>query len=253
MDFTHTVYQHLLSALQTQTYNLQAFETFLQNPSQRVVILRHDIDKLPENALEVAKLEHVMGVAASYYFRSVPVSFDEQIIKQVADLGHEIGYHYEDLSLAGGDPQKAIRHFEEQLIRFRRIYPVKTICMHGSPLSRHDNRDLWKHYDYRDFDIIGEPYFDVDFRRVFYISDTGRKWNNEAASVRDRVDSGFDIIIQNTAHLTALAAQAALPDQLMINVHPQRWNDFGARWISELLGQNIKNVVKAGLIRIRSG
>ena len=125
--------------------------------------------------------------------------------------------------------------------------------MHGSPLSRHDNWDLWKHYDYRDFGIIGEPYFDVDFGQVFYISDTGRKWNNETSSVRDRVDSGFDIIIKDTAHLMALAEKRGLPDQLMINVHPQRWNDFGARWIKELVGQNIKNVVKAGLIRFRSG
>ena len=181
----------------------------------------------------------------------MPAVFNEQIIKQVADLGHEIGYHYEDMSLVGGDPDKAIRHFEKQLIRFRQIYPVKTICMHGSPLSKYDNRDLWKHYDYRAFDIIGEPYFDVDYNEVFYITDTGRKWNNEGVSVRDRVESGFDIKIKNTFHLITLLKQGILPDRLMINAHPHRWFDFGMGWIKELLGQNIKNVAKKFIVKFR--
>ena len=37
----------------------------------------------------------------------------------------------------------AICDFERNLRRFRKLYPVKTICMHGSPLSKWDNRDLW--------------------------------------------------------------------------------------------------------------
>ena len=60
------------------------------------------------------------------------------------------------------------------------LSPVKTICMHGSPLSKWDNRDLWKRYNYRDFGIIAEPYFDLDFDEVFYITDTGRSWNKSA-------------------------------------------------------------------------
>jgi hypothetical protein len=42
-------------------------------------------------------------------------------------------------------------------------------------------------YDYRDFAIIAEPYFDVDYDEVFYISDTGRSWNHSSASIRDKV------------------------------------------------------------------
>ena len=183
----------------------------------------------------------------------MPVSFDEKVIEQIGILGHEIGYHYEDLSIAKGDPEKAIRYFEEQLDRFRRFYPVKTICMHGSPLSRYDNRDLWKHFNYRDFGIIGEPYFDVDFGQVFYISDTGRKWNNERASVRDKVEGGFDIRIKNTFHLIELAEKGALPEKVMLTVHPQRWFDFGFGWVKEFVGQNVKNVVKSLLVKVKNG
>ena len=77
--------------------------------------------------------------------------------------------------------------FESNLDYFRTFYPVKTICMHGSPASKWDNRDLWNNYSYRDFGIIAEPYFDLDFTNVLYLTDTGRKWNGERSSVRDKV------------------------------------------------------------------
>ena len=102
-------------------------------------------------------------------------------------MGHEVGYHYEDMSICGGDAQKAIAHFKDQLEYFRQFYPVKTICMHGAPRSKFDGRDLWKQYDYHDFGIIGEPYFDVDFSKVFYLTDTGRRWDGFNVSVRDKV------------------------------------------------------------------
>ncbi|MDZ7760810.1 MAG: hypothetical protein U5L00_11205 [Desulfovermiculus sp.] len=85
------------------------------------------------------------------------------------------------------DLSKAMAHFKTRPAQFRHIYPVSTICMHGSPLSRHDNRDLWKTYDYRDFGIIGEPYFDVDFGQVLYLTDTGWRWDGSSVSIRDKV------------------------------------------------------------------
>ncbi len=123
--------------------------------------------------------------------------------------------------------------------------------MHGSPLSKWDNRLLWEYYDYRDVGIIGEPYLDVDYSNVFYITDTGRKWNNTTSSIRDNVDSPFNIPITNTSHLIELARQDNLPDKIMLNVHPQRWHDRPLPWLKELVWQNTKNVVKAGLRKIR--
>ena len=64
-------------------------------------------------------------------------------------MGHEIGYHYEDLAMAKGNYEKAILSFEQNLAKLRHIVPVETICMHGSPLSKFDNRKIWEKYDYR--------------------------------------------------------------------------------------------------------
>ena len=186
MDFTLKTYTRLLNILKSKGYLFQAFEGIIEeNQAVKTIVLRHDVDRLPGNALIIAKIENEFGIKVSYYFRIVKESYDESIIRQIADLGHEIGYHYEDLSLYRGNYKLSIINFELNLEKFRKIYPVKTICMHGSPLSKWDNRDLWKKYNYRDFGIIAEPYFDIDFSDVLYLTDTGRRWDGSDVSVRD--------------------------------------------------------------------
>ncbi len=98
MDFTLSSYKQIISTLQAQSFFFQTFEGFIQNPKEKVLILRHDVDRLPENALTMARMENEVGVKGSYYFGMVKESFDEDIIKQIAEMGHEIGYHYENLS-----------------------------------------------------------------------------------------------------------------------------------------------------------
>ena len=124
--------------------------------------------------------------------------------------------------------------------------------MHGSPLSRINNLDLWRTHDYKALGIIGEPYLDVDFTKVFYLTDTGRRWNHVGASIRDRVDSGFNIQVKSTEHLIELAREGRLPERIMINTHPQRWEDPGVLWVKELVWQNVKNLVKWGLVKLKS-
>jgi len=275
MDFTLTKYQELLSALLGQGYSFQTLEQFINNPLEKVVVLRHDVDRLPGNALKMARLEHGMGIQATYYFRSVSESFDPKIMEGIAGMGHEIGYHYENVESvvsdhwSVGEKQSAWRKavsvkrkvereniidlgyedFCRNLDRFRKKFDVQTICMHGSPLSSYDNRLIWEKYDYKKLGIIAEPYFDIDYKKVFYITDTGRKWNDKISSVRDRVESGLDIPIKNTKHLIEMVCQNNLPAKIMINVHPQRWHDHAWPWVKELVGQNVKNVVKKFIVR----
>jgi len=245
---------------------IQILVTFIENSykSSASLLLRHDVDRIPQNALKMAKLEASIGVKSIYFFRIVPHVFKADIIQKIAAMGHEIGYHYEDIDLAakslkGSEKEVsekeltdiAINLFEMNLERMRKYYPITKICMHGSPLSKYDNRLLWKYYNYRDYGIEFEPYFDVDYNEVFYITDTGRKWNNENVSVRDKVNSGFDIKIRSTKHLIRLIEKGKLPDKIMINVHPHRWFNFGKGWVKELVMQNIKNVVKYYLIKSR--
>ena len=40
--------------------------------------------------------------------------------------------------------------------------------------------------------IIGEPYLDTDFSQVFYLTDTGRRWDGYKVSVRDKIEKWQD-------------------------------------------------------------
>lgn len=251
-DFTLNVYRKFLETALEQGYRLTSYEEYIRQDlaDEKVMILRHDVDRLPENSLATALIQSELNVKGSYYFRSVPGSFKPSYIKQIRDLGHEIGYHYEDMTLANGNADQAIQLFERHLDHVREFYPVSTICMHGSPLSKWDNRLIWEKYDYRDYGLLGEPYFDLDFNRMLYITDTGRQWNNQASSVRDKVDTNMDYRFSSTFDLITQLSQDALPDQIMQNIHPQRWSNTLMNWSQELLMQNIKNQVKKVIIKL---
>jgi hypothetical protein len=246
-DFTLEKYEQFLKAALANNYQLVSYQDYLKNNYPKAMILRHDVDKKPQNSLKTAQLQHQLGVKGTYYFRAVPESFDETIVAQIAKLGHEIGYHYEDLTICKGDESKAIQHFEKWLTRLRKFYPVKTVCMHGSPTSKWDNRKLWENYNYQDFGIVAEPYFDIDFNKVFYITDTGRKWDGHQVSVRDKVVSNFNLSFHSTNELIAAFENKQLPNQILQNIHPQRWTDNRAAWTQELVAQNIKNTIKKAI------
>jgi len=243
MDYTRTKYRQLLEALIASNLTFS---------------LRHDVDKRPYHSLALAQIEADLGIHAVYYFRCVPCSNDPEVIRQIVALGHEIGYHYEDLSLCHGDPAAAIEHFQHWLTYFRQFYPVHRICMHGAPTSQYDGRDLWKHYDYHAFGIDYEPYFDEDFNKTLYLTDTGRRWDGFKVSVRDKVPQQDLWTRQGlTFHTTDQIIRwlscnlSPVTCHLLITTHPQRWSESKIEWCQELLTQSLKNIIKRFIICIK--
>jgi hypothetical protein len=250
LDFTLQTFQKLLDTLCGTGHAFQTVSQYLKNPAPLAVMIRHDVDRKPENALKMAELEHRLNIPASYYFRIVKESFHSAIIKQISAWNHEIGYHYEDLTLCRGDTKNAILSFKKNLETFRDLVPIETICMHGSPLSPWDNRLLWEHYHYHDFSIIGEPYFDLDFDKILYLTDTGRRWNGQDASIRDKISQSQQKLIKNTGQLIEFISTSP-PATLMLNIHPERWEDNYLPWLQQLIWQNLKNIIKRTIVFIR--
>lgn len=249
MDFNISTYLNLLSALKNSDYSFQTFEEFLIKPKNRAIMLRHDVDLKPLNSLLFAKIQAKEGIQGTYYFRAVKESWDEDVIQEIHAMGHEIGYHYECLTTTKGNVKKAIDDFKLNLNKLRDLVPVQTICMHGSPLSRFDSKDLWKNHNYRDMQLIGEPYFDIDFNKVLYLTDTGRTWNNRKFSVRDHVNKSLRTEFKNTFDIIKAANRNELPEQIMFNFHPQRWTNNKLEWGKEYILQNMKNQIKRFLIK----
>ncbi len=159
-------------------------------------------------------------------------------------LGHEVGYHYETMDTANGNIDEAWNQFKFHLNELRKITAVTTACMHGSPRSKYDNKEIWKKYDYKSVGLIGEPYYDVDFNKVFYLTDTGRRWDGVKVSVRDKVNTSFTQTYRSTDEIIVALQRSAMPDQIMFNFHPQRWHDNTLLWTKELVLQNAKNTIK---------
>lgn len=251
MDFTLKTYKRLLSAFIDSGYRFITLEEFFsgKEPLGKIVMLRHDVDRKPGYSLRMAQLEQSLGVRASYYFRVVPESYRPEIIQAIIQLGHEFGYHYEDLAMCGGDMERAIRMFRQNLENFRTFYPVKTACMHGNPMSKWDNRHLWNKYSYREEGIVGEPYYDIDYRGVLYLTDTGRRWDNQKMNLRDRVEDYFHLTFASSEGIAAAAEKGETPDRVLINTHPERWTDALIPWLLQWGVQNMKNVVKRLLVR----
>jgi len=230
-DFSYKTYEQLLNELKSAKFNFATVEDFASGLKDRFIVLRHDVDSWSSNALQMAKIEAEHGIKATYYFRVSPLSYNERIIRQILDLGHELGYHYEDLSSCSGNQEQAIASFQRNLEKFRKLYPVKTIAMHGKPLSHWNNLDLWKYYDYHDYGIICEPYLDFDFNQILYLTDTGNCWDGDKYSIRDTVHSTFNFQIHSTKDLIFYIEKGLLPDKILLSVHPARWNDNLCKWI----------------------
>ncbi|MCX6278621.1 MAG: hypothetical protein NT004_11040 [Bacteroidetes bacterium] len=250
-DFTFEMYLKLIRQISATGYQFQTFEEFLLKPEHRVVILRHDCDIWPGNDLKMAGIEHDLNIKASYFFR-IPHTFKINIIEKIRDLGHEIGYHYENLADTNGDYVKAIESFRKNLSILREIYPVKTVAMHGRPLSIFDSRLLWKKYKLEDFGLIGEPYLNVDYSKVCYLTDTGSRWDGNNVSIRDTVISKFNYSIRTTNQLIEHFKGDKLPEQILMNTHAARWNNNFSIWCYRFLLQKFKNTAKFVLKQIQN-
>lgn len=238
VDFTPHRYRMLLQALAT---------------SETAYTLSHDVDAHPERAVDMARIEHDMNIHGIYYFRCNNHGWDEEVIRTVAALGHEIGYHYESLTTCRGDMEAAYADFCRHLEELRRLAPVHTISMHGSPRSPYDSRQLWQRYSYRDLGIDNEPYLDTDFDQTLYLTDTGRRWDGWRYSVRDAIPSHQrkweqeGLQFRHTNDIIRALDNRSHPihqRKLLLNLHPQRWMPFGAAWCWEWMWQSFKNPIK---------
>lgn len=221
-DFTVEKYEQLLRTIKENNIPVYGIKKWQEEKPASGVLLRHDVDRKPSNSLKIAEVEKKYDIQSTFYFRITKSSFDEVIIDRIYELGHEIGYHYEDLSLGKGDYVRACELFQRHLGKLRQLAPVETIAMHGRPLSRYDNRDLWRKYNYKEFGIVAEAFLDVDYSDMFYFTDTGRTWGETKANIRDNVEGGLSAEVNSTDDLISFIVDDT-NKKIALVMHPERW------------------------------
>ncbi len=254
-DFTLMKYKELCLSAKKKYLILPVIEYIEKyqkaDNGNNLLILRHDVDRFPKMALNMARMEYELGIRATYYFR-YPYTFNKSIIKSIYNMGHEVGYHYECLGKAKGDHKKAIKIFKQELESFNDLgINVQTICAHGQPLSKWLNIDLWKHYRFQDFGILGDAYLSFSNDNIAYFSDTGRTWRQsymKSGLNKDKKYYGEDI--KSTDDLIKLI-KGTKYKRIYLLVHPERWAASTQEWIRSFMLDKLFNAGKLALQVIR--
>jgi len=249
-DFTFRAYNKYIDAIIDTYKHILRFDEYfnLNSKPDHYAIIRHDVDRMPYRALNMARFENEKGIKSTYYFRAKFHTFKPYIIKEIYGLGHEIGYHYESLSDMGGGMSKALEDFEGNLNKFREIVPVRTISMHGRPFNNFDNREMWideenKNYLINKLGILGELYLDINYSNIAYINDTGRNWHSTRSNLRDKINSTVNADFENGKDLYD-ALRTGKFDKLVFQIHPERWSENKLQWYSQWLNDGLVNIAK---------
>ncbi len=282
-DFTLKQYTRLCLAIRGAGYSTPTLSEYLSGRERfdaiPFILLRHDIDNrvdLPI-ARKMAAFEASVGIRSTWYFRATRDVFKEEIIREVHDLGHEVGYHYEVLNESGGDVPMALALLAKHLEKFRRTVPVTTICQHGGSLGEDTastfaglvstgwkmmtgklkvkvfkSIEIWKSASLHDFGLIGEAYLSPDFNQICYISDTGLRWDAYRSRVLDEVPEGNPCSgppqVRNTRELIRIILEQRHP-RMNILVHPANWIDPLLPWLRWHALQIFRNTGKRLLLK----
>lgn len=262
LDFMLDSYTDLCEAIVRSGYAPMTVHDYLETGKlpARLAVMRHDVDETPRRERKMAQIESDFGIRATYYFRFRKGIFLPDLIRELAGMGHEIGYHYEAVDKAKGNPQRALEIFGDELTAFREIVDVKTIGMHGNPLTRWDNRDLWRDHDFKGFGISGEAYLSFDSHSIAYLSDTGRTWGPELKTkdwLPPKADGGKPPYAVPKVHSTDDVIQMIRKhqcDQLYFNTHPGRWGDGLLSWTRSFAEDEAVNLLKRAMaLKNRAG
>jgi len=273
MLFTFSSYRKLLESITDNGFTICGIEQYLadrmngNDPATKLVAIRHDVDYFPKRAVELAKIEADKGIATTYYVRRRFFENTIDQIRQIAALGHQIGYHYEEVDTHQKAPnmqvgRDAVGFFVGSLLDLDKLgFPIRTVCAHGNPMTDVDNRQvvhLLRDDDYLDklaftYDrdmvrekvadrLIGDASIDVtgaDFD--LYIPDTGRF--NPSFNLKDRIDDCPISGLSNLNHLKKILTGGEY-DRIYMNMHPDRWSGDIFTWFFDFVFDTIKNILK---------
>ena len=76
------------------------------------------------------------------------------------------------------------------------------------------------------------------------MTDNGSRWDGYKMNIRDKTERNFNYKIRTTFQLINHFKKNRLPDQIIINAHPARWNDNFGVWIYRFFLQKTKNAAK---------
>ncbi len=110
--FCLDAYRRILERARALDYRICEFRTFPERDARPILLVRHDLDHSLICALPMARLEAELGVRATYFvqvacdFYNLLSKTGRACVRELTQLGHEVGLHYEsERYLDGGNTQ----------------------------------------------------------------------------------------------------------------------------------------------------
>lgn len=273
MLFTYDSYRQLVDTITRNGYAIYGIEEILAAraagtlPEGKYVAIRHDVDYFPDRAKAIAEIEAEHRIATTYYIRRRFFEDNIGMVRMIAGLGHQVGYHYEEVDTHQKAPnlqvgRDAVGFFIGSLLDIDRLgFHIRSICAHGNPLTDVDNRQVvhllrdqsfLEHlaftYDREEIQtkiidrLIGDASIDVTGRDFdLYIPDTGRF--NPRFNLKDRID---DCAIAGLTGLNDLdhLLKVDANRRVYMNMHPDRWSGDTVTWLFDWSFDIVKNMLK---------
>lgn len=205
--FTFQHYGNCLKKARKLGFSFQTLAEHNAKPAKgKLLLLRHDVDFSPPNALRFAEVENAAGVKSTFFVRMHSKHYDAlkphtlKMLEKIRDLGHEIGLHQEVLDYAkesGGDPEKIMREDKKKLEKALGI-EITGVSSHGD-FTGIDNSGFWKTRNPKDYGFD----YDAFVSDCFFSSDSLGKWK----------------------HGECLCMLLAKHDRLCLLTHPLYWFD----------------------------
>jgi len=149
---------------------------------QKIVINRVDVDSSLSKCARLARMFDLLDIKASFFIRTQadeynPLSFEAyNIIREIIDGGHEVGYHSEIVDCAaiwGSDPSVALI---KNVSVLEVMYDIKIngVASHGG-LTGNNNLSFWENRDAKEYGLEYEAYDKRNlgaFDNSLYVSDS---------------------------------------------------------------------------------
>lgn len=197
----HFTYKHYIETLEKakKTHAFYTFGDFPKHPEKRFIILRHDVDAQMVKALKMARINHDLGIPATFFVR-IHGAYNPfrdpsyAAVLKIAELGHEIGLHYEPMFYAKHHlPVDEIILFEIELLNRMFNIKIKSIAPHMPSLSSQKLDRLKEEFN--------DPYLPKFFTKIKYISDSNKRWREGC-----------------------MCQWIEKSEQIQIAIHPHWWN-----------------------------
>lgn len=180
-------YRVVLEAALRSGYSFVRFRDATPIPAGRICILRHDVDYMPEWAINFAQIEAELGLRSTFFFLTSAMAYNLRAMEPydavhaVSSLGHDVGVH---VDLGWHTPQDgsvvAARCGEEKAI-FRAITGLEPVDV----VSFHNPTKLGDRVLDRSIEGVQHTYEPAFYSQIKYLSDSQGWYEGCACTIFD--------------------------------------------------------------------